>query len=76
MRKIKLELESLAVETFETLAAEVRGRGTVLGASGIRPASQRPFGCFETENVTGGCCDITLALSCVQTNCDDCIIVP
>ena len=70
MNKLKLRIENLKVESFET--AEAGGeRGTVLGAADRpRPLTQDPQGCqFQTEMVTGGCCDITLAISCVLTNC-------
>ncbi len=69
MTKLKLQVERLKVESFETAAAGEERRGTVLGAGGIvpRPPSS-PCAPFETE-YTGSCCDITLALSCIQTNC-------
>jgi hypothetical protein len=69
MRKLKLAIENLTVESFET--SETReGRGTVLGASGICPVpeSDPAWGCMDSE-FTGPCCDHTLMLSCVQTNC-------
>ncbi len=69
MNKLKLRIDNLTVESFET--SEVRaGRGTVLGAS-IQEAT--PVGpCPNDTEITGPCCDYTLVLSCVQTNCDDC----
>jgi hypothetical protein len=70
MRKIKLDLQSLAVETFETTDAGVERRGTVAGADA---ATAR---CINNTAITGSCCDVTLALSCVQTNClTQCTIV-
>lgn len=72
MNKLKLPIENLKVESFETSGASGERRGTVLGAADVqaRPRTRGPQVCqFETEMVTGGCCDITLALSCVQTNC-------
>lgn len=72
MPKLKLQIENLAVESFE---AGARGRGTVLGASVIEPASAQPP-CFLETEITGPCCDVTLAISCVLTNCiQDCAIV-
>lgn len=77
MRKIKLELESLSVETFETAGARAEIRGTVRGESVIEPAplSEAPFECLETE-ITGPCCEYTLVLSCVQTGCEECFWQP
>ncbi|HYH82994.1 MAG TPA: pinensin family lanthipeptide [Longimicrobium sp.] len=66
MSKLKLQIDNLKVESFET--AEVRaGRGTVLGAS-ILPATEAGP-CPNDTEITGPCCDITLAISCVLTNC-------
>ena len=74
MSKLKLNLEALEVTSFDT-DASAEGRGTVHAASDIRPISQRPRDCFFSENVTGSCCDITLAPSCIQTQCDECLII-
>lgn len=76
MPKLKLRIDSLTVESFDTLdaAGEAR-RGTVRAAGEIRPASERPAVCFGTENVTGSCCEVTFAISCAQTNCfEECIL--
>ncbi len=67
MRKLKLAIENLKVESFDTAAAGGE-RGTVVGASGIQPAT-KPAPCLNDTEITGPCCDVTLAISCVQTNC-------
>ena len=74
MSKLKLQIDNLKVESFET--SETRaGRGTVLGAESIEPAT--PVGpCPNDTEITGPCCDYTLVLSCVQTNCDECTVGP
>jgi hypothetical protein len=70
VNKLKLRIENLKVESFETSVAGGERRGTILGAARPRPLTQGPLGCqLQTEMVTGGCCDITLAVSCIQTNC-------
>ncbi|HEU4751958.1 MAG TPA: hypothetical protein VFU47_02540 [Armatimonadota bacterium] len=64
MRKLKLTVEKLRVESFETDAALAAHSGTVAahmpkpGGTGLCPTQ-----------ITGSCCDVTLAQSCVQTNC-------
>jgi hypothetical protein len=64
MRKLKLAIEKLQVESFKTDETRAARGGTVAGHMA------RPTPTFQpTERVTGPCCDITLALSCVQTNC-------
>ena len=71
MNKLTLRIDNLKVESFDTLDAGEGRRGTVHAASAFepRPVSQRPAGCFGTQNVTGSCCDITFAPSCIETNC-------
>lgn len=74
MNKLKLQIEKLAVESFDTAAAGGERRGTVLGASGIqsRQFTECEPNCeFETR-ATGYCCDISLVISCAQTNCAEC----
>ena len=70
MNKLKLQIENLTVESFETSDAGGE-RGTVLGRDAIepRPVTESPLGCQIETRYTGSCCDITLAISCVQTNC-------
>ena len=67
MRKIKLNVESLAVESFETAAAGA-AQGTVLGAErtrGTNDACQTPIdGC-----ATGFCAPTSDAL-CETQNCE------
>jgi hypothetical protein len=70
MRKIKLELESLAVESFETSGTSEE-RGTVQGAEGFAATNH----CIEPTRITGACCDYTLALSCIADNCSQIIPV-
>jgi hypothetical protein len=65
MSKLKLQIDNLQVETFET--AETSDlRGTV---AANMPKPTRPEPCFQETDLTGPCCDYTLALSCVLTNC-------
>ena len=69
MRKLKLEIEKLRVESFETNATGAAPGGTVVGHM-PKPST------LEPTEITGACCDHTLALSCVQTNClDECGIL-
>ena len=73
MKKLKLAPESLEVTSFEPLAAERRGRGTVQGASEIQPHTNAQ-GCVQFTGVepnwcTGPACDYTLAISCIPDNC-------
>ena len=70
MNKLKLQIDNLTVESFETSDTRAE-RGTVLGASGICPASDAAP-CPNDTEMTGPCCDYTLVLSCVQTSCEDC----
>jgi hypothetical protein len=53
MRKLMLEVEELAVESFETDAADGGDRGTVRGASVIRPEK-------ETQPATGFTCPMEI----------------
>lgn len=71
MRKLKLAIENLTVESFDTSAAG-RERGTVLGASEIQPAPESvlPGHCDTGTAYTGPCCGYSLVISCA-TNCDD-----
>ena len=73
MAKLKLQIDALTVESFDT--AETRGelRGTV-AAHMPRPGGGGTT--FQETQITGPCCDETLAQSCVQTNClNQCTIV-
>ena len=73
MSKLKLDVEALEVTSFDTDAAGAE-RGTVRGAS-IQPAQDSVDVCIDTD-FTGPCCEYTLVLSCVQTNCDECTAGP
>jgi hypothetical protein len=67
MRKLKLAIDNLRVESFETSKTGAERRGTV-AAHMPRP----PVG----TAITGSCCDITLAQSCIQTNCfNECMVL-
>ena len=68
MRKLKLAIDNLKVESFDTSEIRAERRGTVLAASGIEPAPFSEAPCIDSD-FTGPCCDITLVLSCVQTSC-------
>ncbi|HEX9936237.1 MAG TPA: hypothetical protein VGB15_03920 [Longimicrobium sp.] len=71
MNKLKLQIDNLRVETFET--AETSDlRGTV---AANMPKPTRPEPCLQDTNITGACCEYTFALSCVQTNCLECNVV-
>ena len=75
MDKLKLRIDNLEVESFQTQDTGEGRRGTVRAASEIIPASDGPFVCFGTE-ITGPCCDVTLAPSCIETNCiTECLYV-
>ncbi|HEU4557813.1 MAG TPA: pinensin family lanthipeptide [Longimicrobium sp.] len=73
MNKLKLQLDNLQVESFETAETHAELRGTI---AANMPRPTRPEPCFnESGLVTGSCCDITLALSCIQTNCLQCNVI-
>jgi hypothetical protein len=72
MSKLKLDVDALEVTSFDTDAA-AGTRGTVVGASGIEPAPESVHVCIDSR-FTGPCCEYTLVLSCVQTNCDECTV--
>jgi hypothetical protein len=62
MRKLRLELEELTVETFETVRARTGGRGTVQGAAIVFP---------RTDACSGDTClDCTVDCSGVE-GCPD-----
>lgn len=63
MRKVKLSVESLQVESFETTAAGTELRGTV---AAHMPKPTPPL--VETY-YAGNTCECTLAQSCIATNC-------
>jgi hypothetical protein len=71
MRKLKLQIDNLEVESFDTSEIRTR-RGTVLGASGIEPAPESvlPGECDTGAAYTGPCCGYSLVISC-GTNCDE-----
>ena len=68
MKKLKLQIDNLAVESFGTAETHDELRGTV-DAQG-KPT--RPEPCLANTNITGACCEYTWA-SCVQTNCIECM---
>lgn len=63
-RKMKLQLDELAVEAFETTAAKKEARGTVRGHEGslIPGACSNEYTCF-------GSCPDTCGYSCWYTDC-------
>ena len=65
MKKLTLQVENLVVESFDVSGNGAEGRGTV-AAHMPKPT---PGGTIVETQITGSCCDITLAQSCVQTNC-------
>lgn len=72
MTKLKLQIDNLQVETFETADTRAELRGTV---DAHMPKPTRPEPCLADTNITGACCEYTFALSCVQTNCLECNVV-
>ena len=76
MRKLTLNLEALAVQSFETTPADEAARGTVLGRNGfnvgvgVLPRDTYPHGCPSPL-----CVDTPMAScdgSCVDTCHDSC----
>jgi hypothetical protein len=70
MRKLRLDLDELAVQSFSTASASVRMEGTVL-------ARQTNVGTCETCNYTcnetcDGACTTTTGHDSMQTACLDC----
>lgn len=63
MRKVKLALDALQVESFETSRSGAEHRGTV---DAHMPKPTPPV--VETYYV-GNTCECTLAMSCIQTDC-------
>jgi len=78
MRKLKLELEELSVESFET-AGEAEERGTVRGNSfPTRFAQCITNACSGADGVTcdetcGYTCYATCGETCGANSCDGCI---
>jgi hypothetical protein len=67
MRKVKLSIETLQVESFETAASGAELRGTV--------AAHMPKPTPPAGTQFGDTCQCTYALSCVQTDCgDECLL--
>jgi hypothetical protein len=66
MKKLKLQIENLVVESFQVSENRAGSRGTV---AAHMPKPQPGCSTIAETQITGPCCDITLALSCVQTNC-------
>lgn len=77
MRKLKLEVETLRVESFDTAAAEER-RGTVRGAEGTFDAEcqtwENPWCGYQTVEVQscGGGCTGTGGGHTAPTGCHTC----
>lgn len=63
MRKVKLSLDTLQVESFATAESGAELRGTV---AGHMPKPTPPL--IETY-YAGDTCECTLAMSCIQTDC-------
>ena len=66
MTKLKLQVDNLQVESFETAGTRAELRGTV-AAHMPKPGGGGTT--LQETQITGSCCDITLALSCIETNC-------
>ncbi|HYH78713.1 MAG TPA: hypothetical protein VEX86_02930 [Longimicrobium sp.] len=80
MSKLRLDLDTLAVESFDTDSAGTQGRGTVRGH--VAPTAQ--FGCYNDSRFGGPCAlsddDPTCLISCgyEQTRCPyggTCVVV-
>ena len=71
MRKLKLQIENLKVESFETSETGAERRGTVAAHM------PKPGGPVLIETYyAGDTCECTLAQSCVLTNCfQDCFVL-
>lgn len=70
--KLKLDVDALEVTSFDTDTA-AQARGTVNAASGTSPMPATELApCPNDTEITGPCCEHTLMLSCVQTNCEEC----
>jgi hypothetical protein len=80
MRKLTLNLDSLAVQSFETTPADAAGRGTVLGRAAAGPEPTRDCSmdpnCVYTDQAScKGTCDYneTCYDSCYGS-CGSCIV--
>jgi hypothetical protein len=62
MRKVKLSIETLQVESFETAASRAELRGTV-AAHMPKPGGPEP------TYYAGNTCECTLEYSCIETDC-------
>lgn len=61
MRKVKLAIDSLRVESFETAEPGAEQRGTVAAHNPGPPLGET----LQAENT----CECTMAQSCIQTDC-------
>ncbi|HEX8695570.1 MAG TPA: hypothetical protein VF746_24365 [Longimicrobium sp.] len=74
MRKVRLVLEDLSVESFDTTPGAARGRGTVHGradyyAVPAEPYSQYPGQCDTYPNCPSPLCVDTPLASCDDASC-------
>lgn len=83
MRKLSLDLEALAVQSFETTPPDAGGRGTVLGRGGVDvgvpfPRQTYPHGCPSPLCVDTplASCDGSCGDSCYDScngSCQSCV---
>ena len=77
MRKLKLELDALQVESFEAMPDAGRRIGTVRGNEGTSGCSVEEV-CSGDETCFGESCAVTACLTCLcphtgpQPSCDPC----
>lgn len=78
MRKLKLDLHTLRVESFQAVADDTMRRGTVRG-NDATPYCSEEKGCSVGYDTCGGeSCAITACLTCLcphtgpQPSCDPC----
>jgi hypothetical protein len=66
MRKLKLTVENLHVETFHPDAAPAAERGTVQARASFMPGSCWPDCSHDTYCADGPCTNIATCLTCVE----------
>ena len=71
MRKLKLDLDDLLVESFATLDAESEVRGTVHGreATGLCTRVSCVDGCGPSQDYSCACTQMTCGYTCSPLEC-------
>ena len=70
MAKMKLELDTLAVDSFDTTAAE-KARGTVFGEQCTCYTNCTCPGCYTCDNTCANTCDDYTCLASCNGTCGD-----